>query len=428
MPKTPNATKLYASTMDILNTIRANASANYQERVPEATRDNIREVGNPIVTYKAIANEFLEELVNRIARVLVTSKSYQNPLKPFKKGIMEYGESVEEIFVEIAKAQAFDPNTAQTDVFKRVIPNVKAVFHTMNTQDFYKVTISNEQLRQAFLTEEGVTDLIAKIVDSLYTGAEYDEFLIMKQTIADAISNGEMYPIKVDSATAENAKAIVSAIKGASNKIEFMSNSYNPMGVVTHTPKNSQVLIIDAAFDAVIDVNVLAAAFNMDKAEFMGRRVLIDDFAELTGIVACLVDEDFFMVFDNFIGFTENYNGQGLYWNYFYHNWKTYSRSPFANAIVFTTETGAVTAVTITPSSLTIAKGQSASVTTEVTSTGYVSKGVTFALSGTDEVKSTVDNMGNITIATDETNTTLTLTATSVYDTSVSGTATITIS
>ena len=133
-------------------------------------------------------------------------------------------------------------------------------------------------------------------------------------------------------------KKIVKQFKSYSNKLEFMSNAYNAYGVTTHTPKSEQVLIIDAALDAAMDVDVLASAFNMDKAQFMGQRVLIDNFGSLTGACAALVDKDWFMVFDNLTNFTENYNGEGMYWNYFYHVWRTYSTSLFANAILFTTD------------------------------------------------------------------------------------------
>ena len=117
------------------------------------------------MTYEATQNEFLSALVNRIGRVIITSKSYTNPLRVFKKGILEYGETIEEIFVNIAKAKQFDPSVAEEEVFKREIPDVNAVFHKMNLQNFYKVTVSNEQLRQAFLSSQGINDLIGYIVD-----------------------------------------------------------------------------------------------------------------------------------------------------------------------------------------------------------------------------------------------------------------------
>lgn len=352
MPTIPQVKVFNASSLEVLNAIRASASTTYQERIPEATKENIREIGNAMLSYQATANEFLSALVNRIARVIITSKSYENPLKMFKKGTLEYGETIEEVFVQIAKAHQYDPAVAEKEVFKREIPDVAAIFHKLNVQNFYKATISNEQLRQAFLSVEGVNELIAKIVDSMYTGSEVDEYIYMKQLIVDAATAGQMKLVKVeDWRNAQNEEAVLKKIttqfKSLSNKIEFMSDAYNAYGVTTHTPKDKQVLIIDAELDAVLDVNVLASAFNMDKAQFMGRRVLVDNFGELTGAVAALVDEDWFMVFDNLTNFTENYNGEGMYWNYFYHVWRTFSTSLFANAILFTTDEVAANTYTV---------------------------------------------------------------------------------
>lgn len=348
MPTIPATPVFNASAIDVLNAIRANASVSYQERIPEATKDNIKEIGNAMLSYQPTQNEFLSALVNRIARVIITSKSYTNPLKMFKKGTLEYGETVEEVFVQIAKAHQFDPAVAEKEVFKREIPDVAAIFHKLNVQNFYKTTISNEQLRQAFLSVEGVNDLIAKIVDSLYTGSEVDEYVYMKQLIVDAANKGQMKLVRIPEWDVDEPevplKKIVKQFKSISNKLEFMSNAYNAYGVTTHTPKSEQVLIIDAGLDAAMDVDVLASAFNMDKAQFMGQRVLVDNFGSLTGACAALVDKDWFMVFDNLTNFTENYNGEGMYWNYFYHVWRTYSTSLFANAVLFTTDTTTYTA------------------------------------------------------------------------------------
>lgn len=427
MPVKPNAATLTHNGVDILNAIRNSASDTYRQRIPVATQDNIREIGNAMMQYQATQNEFLNALVNRIARVIVTSKSYQNPLRVFKKGMMEYGETIEEIFVNIAKAHPFDPIVAEQTVFKREIPDVAAVFHKMNYQNFYKATISQDQLRQAFLSSEGITDLIARIVDSMYTGSEFDEFLCMKHLIEDAATNGRMYPVVIPTPSATTAKEIVTKIKAVSNQLEFMSSSYNSMGVMNFTKKPDQILIIDASFDATIDVEVLASAFNMSKAEFMGQRVLIDNFGELTGCVAALVDRDWFMVFDNLMSFTENYNGEGLYWNYFYHVWKTFSTSPFSNALLFTTQAQSVTSVTVNGAD-TLKAGNVSQYTATVEASTYAPQGVTWKLTGANTVKSQVDWTGKVMIAPDETNTSLTLTATSVYDTTVSGTKTIAIS
>lgn len=429
MPYYPSDVTLSDDVAAILNTIRANSSLDYQNRVPVATQLNLQAVGNPITNMTALGNEFLTNLVNRIARVEITSKSYQNPWRRFKGGVLEYGESVEEVFVNAARAQTYDPIKSESTLYKREIPDVMAAFHRLNTQDFYKVTVSNEQLRQAFLSQRGILDLINYIVDSLYTGAEWDEYTIMTNLINDAISDGAMYPVNVSALTTATASDFVTTLKGYSGKLEFMNTKYNPSGATTHTRKNKQILIMTPETEATIDVNVLASAFNMNKAEFMGQRVLIDSFAD-SSIVGVLVDENFFKVYDSFIGFTENYNGEGLYWNYFYHVWKIYSRSPFANGIVFTTGTNTITSVTITgaPTSVT-ANGNynlSATVNGTVGETGIIPQGVTWEITSGGSPYSYITNAGVFHAGGDWTSaTTATVTATSTADNTKKATVTI---
>lgn len=451
MANTPKVVTLTNSSVDILNTIRNNATQNYRDYVPKATpdADSIRQIGAIIMDYPALQNEFLSALVNRIGRVLITSKMYDNPWAFFKKGLLEFGESIEEIFVNIAKPFQFDPAVAETNVFKREIPDVRAAFHIMNYQKYYKATISNDQLRQAFLSWQGISDLIAKIVDAMYTGANYDEFQTMKYMLARHILDGHMYPVEIPTVETDNMKSIVSAVKGISNKFTFLSPNYNLAGVQTYTAKNDQYMLINSQFDATMDVEVLASAFNMDKAEFSGRRVLVDSFGSLDTarlaelfagdstyeeigtdelealdvIPAILVDKGWFMIFDNFYNFTEQYNGEGLYWNYWYHVWKTFSVSPFANNALFIPGTPGVTSVTVTPKTATVSAGQSVQLSAEVVTTNFAPKSVTWSVNSNH---ATVDNSGKVTVLSSApASTSITVTATSTYDNTKKGTATV---
>ena len=451
MATIPKVVTLTNSSVDILNAIRNNASQNYRGYVPKATpdADSIRQIGAIIMDYPALQNEFLSALMNRIGRVLITSKMYDNPWSFFKKGLLEFGESVEEIFVNIAKPFQFDPAIAESNVFKREIPDVRAAFHIMNYQKYYKTTISNDQLRQAFLSWQGISDLIAKIVDSMYTGANYDEFQTMKYMLARHILDGHMYPVEIPEVTTTNMKDIVSAIKGISNKYTFLSTQYNLVGVATYTAKTDQYMLINSTFDATMDVEVLASAFNMDKAEFAGRRVLVDSFGSLDTarlaelfandqtyeeigsdelkaldqIPAVLVDRDWFMIFDNFYNFTEQYNGEGLYWNYWYHVWKTFSVSPFANNALFIPGAPGVTKITVSPATSTVSAGQSIQLTANVKTTNFAPKSVTWTV---DSDYATVDNSGKVTMASNTpASTSITVTATSTYDVSKKGIATV---
>ena len=454
MATKPKIVTLTNSSVDILNVIRNNATINYKNYVPVATADaeSIREIGAIIMDSPQLQNEFLSALVNRIGRVLVTSKMYDNPWSMFKKGTLEFGETIEEIFVNIAKPFQFDPNVAETNLFKREIPDVRSAFHIMNYQKYYKTTIQNDQLRQAFLSWQGITDLIAKIVDSMYTGANYDEFQTMKYMLAKHILNGHMYPVTIPTVTEANMKSIVSTIKGVSNNYEFMSNKYNIAGVQNFSKKKDQYLLINSNFDATMDVEVLASAFNMDKAQFTGKRVLVDSFGSLDNerlgilfadeptyteisesdlqaldaIPCVLVDKEWFIIFDNFYNFTEQYNGEGLYWNYWYHVWKTFSVSPFANNALFIPGVPTVKSVTVSPANATVKAGQTISLSAVVQTEYFAPQSVNWS-SDTEGV--IVSKGGLVTVGAGVSpKTSVTITATSVYDNEKAGTCTITVS
>lgn len=456
MPTKPKIKTLTNSSIDVLNAIRNSATVNYQNYVPIATADpdNIREIGAIIMDMPQLQNEFLSALVNRIGRVILTSKMYSNPWEMFKKGMLEYGETIEEIFVNIAKPFQYDPEVAESDVYKREIPDVRSAFHVMNYQKFYKATIQQEQLRQAFLSADGISQLIAGIVDQMYTAANYDEFLTMKYLLAKKILDGQFHPVEIEALTAANSNAVTTTIKETSNMMVFPSTEYNPAGVFQHTEYNDQYLIMSAKAKAIIDVNTLAAAFNMDKADFMGHVVTIDSFGSLdiarlnvlfaddptyteigtaelealAAIPAVSVGRDWFMVYDNLMQFTENYNGQGLYWNYFYHVWKIFSSSPFENAVVYVPETPGVTSVAVSPSSVTAKPGQSVSLTATVRTTGFASQEVVWNVqSATYANTVTVDKAGNVKIAANAPAGNCSIRATSVVNSTKFGVSTIKI-
>ena len=451
MPTTPKMVTLTNSSVDVLNAIRNSASVNYQDYVPIATpnAESIREIGNVIMDYPSLQNEFLNALINRIGRVLITSRMYQNPWSMFKKGLLDYGETIEEVFVNIAKPFQYDIEDSEDTVFKRTMPDVKSAFHILNYQEYYPVTIQDKDLRKAFLSWDGITDLIGRIVDSMYSAANLDEFLVMKYLLARNILKGQIQTKDVPETSTANMKQIVSTIKGVSNQMEFMSTNWNLARVHNYATKDRQYIIVNSQFDATMDVEVLAAAFNMDKAEFMGHKVLVDSFGTLDdqrlnllfkddpnyvalttaekqaldSIPAVLVDGDWFMIYDNLYNFTEQYNAKGMYWNYFYHVWKTFSTSPFANACVFVPGTPAVTSVTVTPSTVSAQAGQTVQLSAKVVTSYFASQEVNCEIDGTG---ASIDNAGNVTLS-DTASGTYIVTATSAFDPSKSGTATITV-
>lgn len=456
MPNKPYVRTLTGNAPQIMNAIRNDATVNYKTYVPYATpdSDSIRKIGAIIMDNPNLQNEFINALINRIARVIVTSKSYENPWAMFKKGLLEFGETVEEIFVNLAEPFTYNPDTAEANWMSQQIPDIKSAFHVINYTKFYKTTVRNDQLRQAFLSWDGITDLIARIVNSLYASTNYDEFQTMKYMIAQQILNGGIQVVNIPAVTADNMNEIVSTIKGVSNNFEFMGTEYNRAGVYNYTIKSDQFLILNAKFEAQMNVDVLASAFNMDKAEFSGHQVLVDSFgaldterlnklfdgdsnyeeigasdlALLDNVPAVLVDRDFFMIFDNFFKFTEQYNGEGLYWQYWYHVWKTFSISPFANAVMFSSTTPTVTSVTVAPKAAVANAGDSVQLTATVVTTNFAPQEVTWTLTAGQKYAA-ISPSGVVTVLPTAPNeTVITAQAQSVFDSAKKDTANITVS
>lgn len=427
--------------------------------IPDDTR-SLHALGDFIMQYQPLQNAFTTALVNRIAMVLITSRMWSNPLARFKRGMMEFGETVEEVFVNLAKPHSFDPDQSQSTVFKIEKPDVRAAFHTMNYQKYYKVTISTAQLRQAFLSYDGITDLIGYIVDSLYTAMNYDEFLVMKYMMCRSFINGYVYPVTVDAIEGDGAKPSDAIVKFRqyTNDLTFLKTDFNMAGVYNSTPIADQVIFIPNHVEAVLGVDVLATAFQLNQVDYISKRVPIDnfefnasenarlaelfendpDYVEITGpdllllqkVVAFKCDEKWFMIFDNFQEMTQLYNGEGLYWQYWLHAWKTFSISPFANALLFNTEDNEITGVTVSPASANVTQGSDIVMTAEVEGTGAYKKTVTWSIEAATETLAsgtTIDpSSGRLHVAADQTaESQITVTATAVDG--QTGTATITV-
>lgn len=371
----PKVSTLDASTIDILNVIRANAGYEYQSLVPKISKaSEVVSVGEALMGYPALANQFLNSLMNRIAIVNVRTASFYNDFAELKKGFLEYGETIEEVFVNIAKAREFSVEKAPDREFKRTLPDVRTAFHVINWRVQYPVTIQDQDLKQAFLSLDGVQDLIARVVDSVYNAQSYDEYLLFKYLIIKAVNKGNAYTVNVDEYKGlTDLEQSAAAFRGVANAFTLMSKQYNASGVHTVTPRVDQFIFMDAKFNAEFDVNVLASAFNMDRADFIGHLKLVDSwttfdndrFEEIAAasdmieliteeeldnmkdVQAVLVDREFFQFYDNQFMFTEKYVASGMYWNYFLNVWKTISYSPFSNIAVFKrgaeTEPGTVT-------------------------------------------------------------------------------------
>lgn len=340
--------------IEIINTIHANSSALYQERVPEATQQNLEAVGNAIMAYEATQNEFLSALVGKIAFQVVSNRRYKNPLAILKKGAKPFGTDIEEIYTNPVSAVKFD-GSATSDMLKVTKPDVKTIYHRMNRQDKYPVSVSGPQLQKAFTSGAEMEKFIQSIINAMYSGDDMDEYLLMRNLVSEAVAESKVKTLELTyNGDAETSKDLIKLIKTISLNMTFASKDYNGYNVanaskisaknvtpcITWTPKENQVLLIRADVDANTDVEVLAKAFNMEKTDFLQRKIVVDSFGD-DDTLCFIADENAFEVRDDFYQVRSFDNGENLVTNFWLHHWQTLSLSLFANGVAIKKEPAA---------------------------------------------------------------------------------------
>ena len=332
--------------IEVLNTIRDNASQAYQDRVPVATRNNIEEVGEAITNLNnaVVYNEFVDTLANMIYAPMLIKKSWFNPLGKFKKGKKTFGDTVEEVYNNFIKAQTFDQTGS--GLLTRKLPDTKVVFHRMNRQDSYVLTDSPESLAKAFKSYEGLAEYLENLFTTIRNSAELDEYILMRQLFEEAYNNNAMVVVSVadPQASEANAKAFIKAVKTVSGDMVFANSNNNAYltaqsddnkPIVTFSRKDEQILIVDNPTDVTCNIDVLASAFNKSVVEFNDTQKEVIDAFPVDGMIACLVDRNFFQVYDDLFTFREFENGLGLYRNHILHVWQTIGYSILCNAVAF---------------------------------------------------------------------------------------------
>lgn len=435
--------------------------------------ESINGIGKIIMKNVVYKNAFLNT-INLIGLTVITRNHWENPWKKFTdKGELSWGQQIREVITDIANVYDYNEFVNRPhDFIKTEVPNVLSYLHEINYQKFYKTTTSDEQMAMAF--ERGdLFQLIDEIVNSLYEGYEYDTYLVNKYMLARRILDGTVTAIQIENFANKTDREVVAEIKAISNDMTFRSPKFNPAGLRKATSFENQFAIVSTHFEAKFTTNVLATSYFRSDAEMKANMELVDGFgnfdtvrlaeifakrdestgevipneyvdgyvpltdAEMTALneIPCsIVGIDFFQ--DRYYGMdnnaptrkTEFFNPQTLRTNHWLHAWGSVSSSPFENAVVFTITAQAVSSVTVSPSTATVSKGQNLELTATVVTTGFANKAVYWSVdadSYADGVR--ISDAGKLIIPSDATVQSITVTATSIYDNTKTGTATITV-
>lgn len=396
-------------------------------------------------------NKFVSQLFNRIIMEIIQTMYFTNPWRRVKRGFLEAGDKVEEIAFRLCSPHQYD-STEDTAYPKQEPPEVVSRIHQINYQKYYKTTVKRPELLRAFVTWDGMENFVNEQISILYTAAELDEYMVMKYMLGRATLLGYIYAKNIPGTlTEEGLKTLSIGIRATANNMELLKTMFNYSHVPTSTRKAQQLVIVNTDVEAALNVEVLADAYNMSKADFNNNRILIDSFSYsdnlrlnelfkaeigytpftaqeiqlLNSIQAWVVDERFFMIFDALFELSRFWNPEKLYHNFWLHTWKIVSYSTLVNALCFTPDTGEPQSITISAE-----PDKNISIGDAVNLSAFISYGnnkvpsilpqVTWAITETNTTSS-LNVLSNIqailTIGQAEPNTTLTITA-SLDDTS----------
>lgn len=340
-----------SSNIEMMNAIRDVASDDYQARIPLVDQGNIKHTFQNLMNHRATRNEFMDVLVNRIGLVTVRERMWTNPLALFKKGMLNEGDTVEELAVDLVKAYSYDHDRESMEkmLFGTHRVGAQASFHKVNRADMYPVTVNPMQLSRAFLDSQGgLYKFQGEILNSVITSDQWDEYLLMVQLFALYNEEGGFFNVQVpDLLTLESseteAKRTLRVMRTYANKLKFLSRKYNAAGLPVFAPADRLVVICTPEWRAAVDVDALAGAFNIERAEAPGRIVEVQaEDVDIPGFQAVITTEDFFQVYDKVIESTSQWNPVTLSNNHFYHHHQVISASRFVPAILLSTNPGTV--------------------------------------------------------------------------------------
>lgn len=343
-----------------LNDIRETSIQNntlYHRQVPfvDATT-SIQAFGQPILETPEVANEFISALMNRIAYTSVTVKNYNNPLQQLKGEEIPLGYAGQSIYINPAQAREYNVNDF-AGILAKYESDVKVEYNVKNVDIQFPVSITRQELKKAFTSWGDFERFIDGLVNSLYNGLYITQYNLTKGLVASAYqTNTARIETVTVPTTRQEWRGLVAKLRGMFLNMLAPSREYNAWykvggegrPVVTWNEANDTVLLLRNDILANVDVEVLSAAFNMDKAEFLGRVIAVDNFNQYDNdgnllfdgskILGMLGDRRWFKINDQETFMDQFYNANNRVWNYYLNYVSSYSYSLFANAIILATE------------------------------------------------------------------------------------------
>lgn len=336
-------------------------------------------LGTTVLSSNDVTETFMNTLVQRIGRTIVSNRLYRNQhADMFKGGIGEWGGIVQKIKISVGDFQE-DPayrlqDGQSVDQWTVHKPTVKQKFYYTEAPYLLEITRTRQQLKVAFLSEEAMSQFInglyTEIRNKLELALEQLGRLCIANYIAEVSETTRIvklvtnYNTKYGKTIATGMDALNDAaflryastiVRRYGKVFKDMSALYNDGTVDRFTPGDRQVLKLHADFQLAMESEVLYNAFHdgylkmgnfaeytywQDPLSPMAinlKRASDATETSIDNIVGLLYDYDAMGTFklEEEIA-TTPLNAKGLYYNTDFHNKQLWYNDLSENCVVFT--------------------------------------------------------------------------------------------
>ena len=339
-------------------------------------------MGNVILSSSTNTEAFIDTLVQRIGRTMISYRPYKSKLGLMAVSDMTMGAIMQKIKVKMPTAvedvttQLIDGQSVDQYIVSK--PSVTQKLFVKRTPYTFYITIQKKWLREAFVSESAMGSFIAAIYGEVENKLELSQENLARLCMANfmaTISTDTNRVINLvtdynastgESVTATSAlyneaflRYALGRMNNISKKMETMSVLYNDGTETRHTPKSDQRFVSLVDFQTALETQVQWAAFHEEYVKKQNgievpywqaaqspmniNLVINGDDAEqeesttLSNIVAFIHDRDALGTYRKEVEVaTTPLNARGLYTNQFWHMNDLYFNDITENGIIFT--------------------------------------------------------------------------------------------